>query len=171
MARPPTKRSEHETVVTLRLPRELHERLKQEAGERGFAAEVRRRLEASLEAGASPDDATRDFLRASRAMAGALSQEGAADDRSQMFREAIELLANALFPKPPTWHTWHQHFASQSKAAALAAYGIGTLGAAADNSNPRSEAYLNLLNQAAEARFTLRAAQDPSSEGGEEESP
>lgn len=42
------KRSDRETVVTLRLPRELHERLKGAAGERGLAAHVRERLEASL---------------------------------------------------------------------------------------------------------------------------
>src|SRR5439155_11242872 len=44
----PVRRSDRETIVTLRLPRELHERLKQEGGERGLTAEVRRRLEASF---------------------------------------------------------------------------------------------------------------------------
>ncbi len=43
-------RSERETVMTVRLPRELHEQLKAaaEAGEGGIAAELRRRLEASF---------------------------------------------------------------------------------------------------------------------------
>lgn len=43
-----SKRSDRETVVTLRLPRELHDRLKVAAGERGFAADVRQRLERSF---------------------------------------------------------------------------------------------------------------------------
>ncbi|MGC2414572.1 MAG: Arc family DNA-binding protein [Stellaceae bacterium] len=45
-------RSERETVMTVRLPRELHEHLKKaaEAGEGGIAAELRRRLEQSFEA-------------------------------------------------------------------------------------------------------------------------
>ena len=43
-----TKRSERETVVTLRLPIELHERLKKAGGERGLTAQIRDRLDASL---------------------------------------------------------------------------------------------------------------------------
>ena len=42
------KRSERETVVTLRLPKELHERLKKVSGERGLTAQIRDRLDASL---------------------------------------------------------------------------------------------------------------------------
>jgi hypothetical protein len=54
--------------VTLRLPKELHEKLKAEAGPRGFAAEVRQRLEASL-GGSFPNSvphapALREVLRA-----------------------------------------------------------------------------------------------------------
>jgi hypothetical protein len=42
------KRSDKETVVTLRLPRNLHDRLKEAGGERGLSAQIRDRLEASL---------------------------------------------------------------------------------------------------------------------------
>jgi hypothetical protein len=42
------KRSDRETVVTLRLPRELHERLREVAGERGLTELIRERLQASL---------------------------------------------------------------------------------------------------------------------------
>lgn len=49
-------RSERETTVTLRLPRELHERLKAEGGERGFAASIRERLERSFAPAATGGD-------------------------------------------------------------------------------------------------------------------
>ena len=70
----PERRSDRETVVTLRLPRDLHERLRKEGGERGFAGEMRRRLEASFAAGpaASDDPWFGDLLAAiSHAAAGA----------------------------------------------------------------------------------------------------
>ena len=44
----PAKRSERETVVTLRLPRELHDRLKEAGSERSLTAQIRDRLDASL---------------------------------------------------------------------------------------------------------------------------
>jgi hypothetical protein len=57
------KRSDRETVVTLRLPRDLHERLKKAGGERGLSEQIRRRLEASLVTEASADDPkTRDLV-------------------------------------------------------------------------------------------------------------
>jgi hypothetical protein len=44
-----TRRSDRETVVTLRLPKELHERLQKAGGEgRGLTAQIRDRLEASF---------------------------------------------------------------------------------------------------------------------------
>jgi len=60
----------------LRLPLVLHERLKKEAeaGERGFAAEVRRRLEASFALDRDPK--TRRLLDAIGAAAEVLPQEG-----------------------------------------------------------------------------------------------
>jgi hypothetical protein len=66
MARSSTspKRSDRETVVTLRLPRDLHDRLKAAASERGFAADIRQRLEASV-AGTAPaaaDPQTNELL-------------------------------------------------------------------------------------------------------------
>lgn len=49
----------------IRLPRGLHERLKQAGGERGMGEEIRRRLEASFEAEKVPaDPKTRELLDA-----------------------------------------------------------------------------------------------------------
>src|SRR5262249_22686932 len=42
------RQAEREVVVTLRLPRELHARLKEIGGERGLTAQIRERLEASV---------------------------------------------------------------------------------------------------------------------------
>jgi hypothetical protein len=69
------KRSERETVVTLRLPRDLHDRLKSEGGDRGFAAEIRRRLQTSFAENptASKDPWFGDLLTAiNQAAAGAV---------------------------------------------------------------------------------------------------
>jgi hypothetical protein len=52
----PGKRSERETVVTLRLPVALHERLKKAGGERGLTAQIRDRLDASLTVEEAWDD-------------------------------------------------------------------------------------------------------------------
>jgi len=60
-------RSDRETVMTMRLPRELHTRVKAsaEAGDRGFAEEVRRLVELSLAApGAESAPVTRRLLNA-----------------------------------------------------------------------------------------------------------
>src|SRR5216683_3343964 len=43
-----SKQAEREIIVTLRLPRELHARLKELGGERGLTAQIRDRLDASL---------------------------------------------------------------------------------------------------------------------------
>jgi hypothetical protein len=43
-----SRQAEREIIVTLRLPRELHARLKELGGERGLTAEIRGRLEASF---------------------------------------------------------------------------------------------------------------------------
>src|SRR5437868_3598585 len=51
---PQQRQAEREIVVTLRLPRELHARLKELGGERGLTAQIRQRLEASF---AAPDEA------------------------------------------------------------------------------------------------------------------
>jgi hypothetical protein len=51
-----TKRSETETYIALRVPRELHARLKEAGGERGLTAEITSRLEV-----ASGDRQTRDL--------------------------------------------------------------------------------------------------------------
>jgi len=70
----PAKRSERETVINLRLPRELYERLRLAAGERGFTAEVRRLLEAALGRETAADPETRQLLDAIAAMAEFVSQ-------------------------------------------------------------------------------------------------
>jgi hypothetical protein len=57
----PTKQArqaEREIVVTLRLPRELHARLRDLGGERGLTAQIRERLDASL----AMEEAWRDPL-------------------------------------------------------------------------------------------------------------
>jgi hypothetical protein len=46
----------------VRLPRNLHERLKKAGGERGMGEEIRRRLEASFAAEAPSDPKTRELL-------------------------------------------------------------------------------------------------------------
>jgi hypothetical protein len=73
-----SKRSEREVVVTLRLPRELHERLKHGAGSGGFAAEVRRRLEASFQADplVESDPKSREVVAAITWSLNALRPEG-----------------------------------------------------------------------------------------------
>jgi hypothetical protein len=49
----------------IRLPRSLHERLKQAGGDRGMGEEIRRRLEASFDAEKAPaNPKTRDLLEA-----------------------------------------------------------------------------------------------------------
>jgi hypothetical protein len=106
MPRSGTKRSERETVVTLRLPRELHELLKKAADDhgRGFAAEVRRQLEAGISpaAVAVPDNAqVRGLLNAILAMTENLSGELVKGvDEFAVFKRAIEMLLRVLDPNP-----------------------------------------------------------------------
>jgi hypothetical protein len=59
-----SRQAEREVVVTLRLPRELHGRLKELAGERGLTAQIRDRLDASFLPGTGETDPkTRDVVR------------------------------------------------------------------------------------------------------------
>jgi len=51
------------TQTSLRLPRELHDRLSAAAGERGIGEEIRRRLEASYAPEQAADPKTRDLAR------------------------------------------------------------------------------------------------------------
>jgi len=101
----------------MRFPKDLHNRLKQEAeaGERGFAAEVRRRLEASF-AGPPSDPTTQRFVNAIAKIASDVSDaygrpwrepESGEPYAAKVFCDAInELFAYTLFngdpiPKPP----------------------------------------------------------------------
>ena len=102
MPRPATDHSD-ETVVTLRLPRELHARLKQEAdaAKRGFAAEVRQRLEASISPGAD-DPETRRLLDAIARSAAFLAERVAPWHKDAIafagFKRAIDLLLFGFQP-------------------------------------------------------------------------
>jgi plasmid stability protein len=63
-----------EAVLTFRLPRSLHDKLKEAAGGRSVSEEMRERLEASFaEREAVPDETTRQLLAAISAMADALA--------------------------------------------------------------------------------------------------
>ena len=107
---PKRKRSEMEVTVTLRLPRELHDRLKSEGGDRGFAAEIRRRLEASF----TQTPTARGFgdLLAAIGHAASAAAEvhpplGGEDTWAYAaFEEAVGMLLGAFRPEgePPTPH-------------------------------------------------------------------
>lgn len=102
MPRSAAKRSERDTVVTLRLPRELHARLKREAeaNGRGFAAEVRHRLEATISTGATVEPAdpqVRSLFRVLAIMAGRLT-ELAKGPQWVVFKRAIEMVLRAFDP-------------------------------------------------------------------------
>jgi hypothetical protein len=125
MARSVKKRSEHETVVTLRLPRELHALLKKEADAtgRGFAAEVRHRLEAGISQGTpQPNNAqVRDFLNAALSMVGYLGSEITRSlDEFAVFKRAIEMLLRAIDPTSQP-----NEPSVQVSASALAHLGVG----------------------------------------------
>lgn len=63
-----------EAVLTFRLPRSLHEKLKEATGGRSLSEEMRERLEASFaERDAEPDEPTHQLLVAITAMADALA--------------------------------------------------------------------------------------------------
>jgi hypothetical protein len=94
------KRSDKETVVTLRLPRDLHERLKKAGGERGLTAQIRDRLDASLaieEAWGDPLFA--DFLRAGGYVVVTAARLYPSDpDAYSMVELAIRMLLDAFRP-------------------------------------------------------------------------
>lgn len=82
------RQAEREIIVTLRLPRELHARLKEIGGERGLTAQIRNRLEASL----TRDPQTQHLLDAIAAAAEVLPEGGPV---SRMLR---------LDPSLGAWH-------------------------------------------------------------------
>jgi hypothetical protein len=69
------KRSDKETVVTLRLPRDLHDRLKKAGGARGLTAQIRQRLERSFTPGPF-DPKTGQLLAGVSYIANALALDG-----------------------------------------------------------------------------------------------
>ncbi len=120
----PAKRSERETVINLRLPSELHERLKQAAGERRFAAEVRRLLEAALARETSTDAETRQLLDAIAAMAELESSWHKDPFAFNVFRHAIDQLMRYLQP-PGTSEVGDDE--AEQFAAPLAGVGFSAL--------------------------------------------
>ena len=118
------KRSKHETVVTLRLPKDLHEKLKQEGGERGLTAEIRRRLEASFTSAPVDVPAFRDVLAAIN-KAGKIAAQPHPEgwpDRYAIFEAALRALLRAYRPdgvEPLTSETAWQAFATATAAVVL----------------------------------------------------
>jgi hypothetical protein len=94
------KRSDKETVVTLRLPRDLHDRLKEAGGERGLSAQIRDRLEASLAMEeAWQDPLFGDLMRAVGHVIVAATRLYPSDpDAYSIVQLAIRMLLNAFRP-------------------------------------------------------------------------
>jgi len=132
-AQQPEKRSDRETVVTLRLPRELHQQIKQEAGSRGFAAEVRRRLEQSIAMPipTAPEQQFRDVLRVLGHAAIAAAKAQRSDFSAYLgFEVAVPMLIAALRPEnepAPTPEDWWQG-PGIATAALMAADKMGLVG-------------------------------------------
>ena len=108
---PATKRSDREVMLSFRVPRELHERLKRVAEEqgRGIATEIRQRLEASLAdtgTSAQAEPQTRHFTGAINFIAGHLKVWYApwyADTTAfEIFKTAIEAMLAYNRPPPGT---------------------------------------------------------------------
>jgi hypothetical protein len=94
------KRSDKETVVTLRLPRALHDRLKKAGGERGLTAQIRDRLDASLTIEEAWEDPLfADFIRAVGYVIVAAWRLYPSDpDAYSMVEVAIRMLLDAFRP-------------------------------------------------------------------------
>jgi hypothetical protein len=95
---PRTKRSETETYVALRIPRELHARLKEAGGERGLTAEIMSRLEV-----VSGDQNTRDLQFEIGESAQLLAQHWVAwhadAEAWSVFKAAVNRLLDEYKPK------------------------------------------------------------------------
>jgi len=109
---PATKRSDREVMLSFRVPRELHERLKRVAEEqgRGIATEIRQRLEASLAdtgTSAQAEPQTRHFTGAINFIADHLKVWYApwyADTKAfEIYRSAIETMLT--YYRPPSGST------------------------------------------------------------------
>src|SRR5215470_15815584 len=94
------KRSDKETVVTLRLPRDLHDRLKKAGGERGLTAQIRDRLDASLAMGdAWGDPPFADLMRAIVFVIASAPRLYSSDPDAYLIIEgAIRMLLHAFRP-------------------------------------------------------------------------
>jgi hypothetical protein len=94
-----TKRSETETYVALRIPRELHARLKEASGERGLTAEIISRLEV-----ASGDNMTGELQFEIGRCAELLGQHWVAwhtdAEAWAVFKAAVNHLLDQYKPKP-----------------------------------------------------------------------
>jgi hypothetical protein len=87
----------------VRLPRALHERLKQVGGERGMGEEIRRRLQASFDVEKAPDDPSTEQLKlAISSIANAVSIDApwSTDAYSfAIFKAAVDALLAHFKPK------------------------------------------------------------------------
>jgi hypothetical protein len=94
------KRSDQETIVTLRLPRDLHDRLKKAGGARGLTAQIRDRLDASLAIeDAWEDPLFADLMRAAGHVIVAAWRLYPSDpDAYSMVELAIRMLLDAFRP-------------------------------------------------------------------------
>jgi hypothetical protein len=94
------RQAEREIIVTLRLPRELHARLKELGGERGLTAQIRERLEASLTIDEAWEDPLfADLMRTVGHVIVAAGQLYSSDPDSYSIIElAIRLLLDAFRP-------------------------------------------------------------------------
>lgn len=95
------KRSDKETVVTLRLPRDLHDRLRKAGGERGLTAQIRDRLDASLTIEEAWNDPLfADFMRAvGYVIVSAWRLYPSDPDAYPMIDVAVRMLLDAFRPK------------------------------------------------------------------------
>jgi hypothetical protein len=91
-----------DTAITLRLPRELHDRLREAAAGRSVSEEMRARLERSL-IEASPDPKTYELLRAIKIAAEFINQNAAPWHENRwsydVLLAAIAALTEAYMPK------------------------------------------------------------------------
>jgi hypothetical protein len=135
------------TQSAVRLPRELHERLKRAGGERGMGEEIRRRLEASFEAERVPrNPKTRELLDAICFAAEELGYFYADSDWSEVpfafevLKGCIDLLLAERRPKgeavvPPT--ELFQGFSTPKDVSQMILYGWKAKKRAADEEKRR----------------------------------
>jgi hypothetical protein len=127
-----------DTVLTVRMPRELHQRLADAAGDRSVSEDIRRRLEASFAAEplASKDPRLGDLLTAIEHAADGAARMYPADEAEaySVLEVAIRLLLDALRPQnaPDLVHEIYIATTAQLMARVERLLGLA-LGALGDN--------------------------------------